>query len=142
MPALYVNRVSGEKFIECFDRRVKVPEPSSFFRSRVYDLLMMFRNEDRVDKDSSIFDRIDIEDHIYASAQVVLTGDRTVTEFEGLRSANFVIVTLMGRFGTELWFDENNLVDHADPEPVFTVEMSDYNYRAPFSEAFLAICPD
>ncbi len=141
MPVLYAESVDCEIFLERFDERVVIPEPGTIFQFDKYYLYMMLLNVDRTDRTDPSPDDINYDEHIYAKCPVSLPGDRRVCEEEGLRKAGFVVVSLLGKLGTHLSFDRQNLVEKSQPQPHFSIEINGGVFRAPYRVAFLHIDP-
>lgn len=141
MPVLYAHSVEKELFLERFDERVEVPEIGSSFIYTKYDFYMMLNEEDRVDRDNPLFRDVIFDDYIYARSSVLLREKRVSVNEDGLKTAGFVVVSFLGKLGTNISFDDQSMVISASPQPQFTVETNGEIFRGPFSMAFLHANP-
>lgn len=141
MPVLYAECVEFEDFWGHYEERVNVPEVGSSFAVVHYDLFMMLSGSDRVDKSDRGYRDVETADFIFAKSKVSVMGDRLVGYERRQKCGRFVVVSAYGGLETDLFFNDQDMVIDADPRPEITVEMLDYNFRAPFCEAFLHTHP-
>jgi hypothetical protein len=137
MAVLYAESVDKELFLERWDEKVSIPDIGQIFMHERYSLYMLLNDQDRSDKDNPLFRDVVFDDHVYARTPVLLRDKRVFANDEGLKTAGFVVVSFLGKLGTNIAFDSTDMVASATPTPEFTIEIEGEIFRAPFSMAFL-----